>query len=178
VSTQAPRPRSSHGTGAWAPEQFAAWGEGTVIEQTALVFRPEHVHLGAGVYVGHTAILKAYPDGELVIGDGTWIGEQCYLNSAGGLRIGRNVGIGIGVRMITSAHGEEGRDVAILHSALDYAAIEIGDDSDIGVSATILPGVRIGRGVQVGAGAVVTTDLPDYAVAAGVPARVVRTREA
>ncbi len=174
----APPLRSSHGDGRWTPADFGAWGEGTVVEETALVFRPGHVRLGVGVYVGHTAILKAYPEGELVVGDGSWIGEQCYLNSAGGLRIGFNVGVGIGVRMITSAHGEDGRDVPILHAQLTYAAIEIGDDSDIGVAATILPGVRIGRGVQVGAGAVVAVDLPDYAVAAGVPARVLRLRDA
>ena len=49
--------------------------------------------------------------------------------------------------------------------------------SDLGVGSTILPGVTLGRGVQVGAGAVVAEDVPDYAVVAGVPARVLRSRE-
>ena len=171
-----PRPRTSHGDGRWSSTDFAALGEGSIIEDTALIFRPEHIRIGDGVYIGHHVIAKAYPEGTLHIGDGTWIGEQTYLNSAGSLRIGRNVGIGIGVRIITSAHSEQGRDTPILHAALDYAAVEIGDDSDIGVSSTILPGVRIGRGVQVAAGAVVAEDLPDFCVAAGVPARLLRWR--
>jgi len=171
------RPRTSHGTGRWRREDFAAWGEGTTVEETALVFRPEHIRLGAGVYVGHGTVLKAYDGGDLEIGDGTWIGEHCYANSAGGLRLGRAVGVGIGVRIITSAHDEAGRDVPILHAPLRRAAVEIGDGADLGVSSTILPGVRIGQGVQVGAGSVVTEDLPDFAVAAGVPARVLRFRE-
>ena len=49
-------------------------------------------------------------------------------------------------------------------------------DSDLGVGAVILPGVRIGRGAQIGAGAVVTRDVPPFAVAAGNPARVLRFR--
>jgi acetyltransferase-like isoleucine patch superfamily enzyme len=55
--------------------------------------------------------------------------------------------------------------------------VTIGNGSDLGVGCTVLPGVTIGRGVQVGAGAVVASDLPDYAVAAGVPARVIRFRD-
>jgi acetyltransferase-like isoleucine patch superfamily enzyme len=172
----APKPRSSHGTGRWTVGEFAAWGPGTVVEQSALVFRAEHVSLGSGVYVGHLAILKAYPTGPLRVGDGTWIGEQAYLNSAGGLTVGQNVGVGVGVRVITSMHGERGRGIPILHSELEFAPVEIGDDSDLGVGVTVLPGVRIGRGVQVGAGAVVTADLDDFVVAAGVPARVLRVR--
>ena len=85
------RPRTSHGSGRWRREDFAAWGEGTTVEETALVFRPEHVRLGSGVYVGHGAILKAYDGGELEVGDGTWIGEHCYANSAGGLRLGKRL---------------------------------------------------------------------------------------
>jgi acetyltransferase-like isoleucine patch superfamily enzyme len=63
-----------------------------------------------------------------------------------------------------------------LASPLEFAPIVVEDDSDIGVGAIILPGVRIGRGAQIGAGAVVTRDVPAYAVAAGNPARVLRMR--
>jgi 2,3,4,5-tetrahydropyridine-2-carboxylate N-succinyltransferase/tetrahydrodipicolinate N-acetyltransferase len=54
--------------------------------------------------------------------------------------------------------------------------VVIEDDSDLGVNSVILPGVRVGRGAVVGAGAVVTEDVPAYAVVAGVPARVLRMR--
>ena len=70
------RPRTSHGTGRWRREDFAAWGEGTTVEETALVFRPEHIRLGAGVYVGHGTVLKAYDGGDLEIGDAAHMIER------------------------------------------------------------------------------------------------------
>lgn len=172
-----PRPiRRSHGDGSWTPGDFAEFGGGSVLEEDVLVFRPGSIHLGADVYVGHQAVLKGYHQSRMRIGDGTWIGEQAYLNSAGGLTIGRDVGIGIGVRIITSSHAEQGRALPILHARLQMSQVSIGDGCDLGVSCVVLPGVSIGVGVQVGAGAVVTADLPDFAVAAGVPARVLRMR--
>jgi acetyltransferase-like isoleucine patch superfamily enzyme len=178
VSADAPFPRRSHGTGRWSVEELAAFGEGSVIEDDVLIFHPGHVAIGRGVYVGHLAILKGDHRDRLEIGDGTWIGEQSFLHAAGGITIGRNVGIGPGVRIITSRHAEAGRDTPILHSPLTFAPVAIGDDADLGIGSIVLPGVTIGRGVQVGAGAVVIRDLPDYAVAAGVPARVIRIRAA
>ena len=147
-----------------------------MFEDGVLVFHPENVHLGPRVYVGHQTSLKGYFKSTMVIGEGTWIGQQCFFHSAGGLRIGRNVGIGPGVRILTSNHREAGRELPILHSPLDFAEVVIEDDADIGVSAVILPGVTIGRGAQIGAGAVVAESIPPYAVAAGVPARVLRFR--
>lgn len=173
-----PPARHSHGSGAWSVAGFAAFGPGSVIEDDVLVFHPEHVAIGAGVYVGHRAILKGYHRNLLVIGDGTWIGEQCFFHAAGGITIGRNVGIGPGVRIITSFHAEEGIDRPILNSRIEFGPVVIEDDADLGVGAIVLPGVTIGRGVQVGAGAVVSRDLPAFVVAAGVPARVLRRRDA
>ncbi len=176
MTPEQPIPRRSHGSGRWTPTALAGLGEGSVLERDVLVFHPDHVRIGSGVYVGHRTILKGYHVNELIIGDGTWIGEQCFLHAAGGITIGRNVGIGPAVRIITSRHAEEGADRPILHSRIEFAPVVIGDDADIGVGAIILPGVTIGRGVQVGAGAVVSRDLEPYVVAAGVPARVLRHR--
>jgi acetyltransferase-like isoleucine patch superfamily enzyme len=147
-----------------------------MIEPGVLIFHPEHVHLHENVYVGHGTMLKAYYRNQLVVGSNTWIGQMCFMHAAGGITIGERVGIGPCVRIITSFHTEEGRDVPILFSEIEFAPVSIGDDSDIGVGAIILPGVRIGRGVQIGAGAVVTTNVPDYEVWAGVPAKRLRSR--
>ena len=141
-----------------------------------LVFHPENVQLGRNVYVGHYAILKGYYKNTLRIGDETWIGQQVFMHSAGGLEIGARVGIGPGVRIITSNHREAGRQVPVLFSPVEFAPVVIGDDSDLGVGSVVLPGVTIGRGAVIGAGAVVAEDIPEYAVAAGVPARVLRLR--
>ncbi len=166
----------SHGDGRFRPDQLAQLGQGVVFERGVMVFHPENIEVGDNVYVGHQTILKGYYKNKMVIGSGTWIGQQCFFHSAGGLSIGRNVGIGPGVRIITSHHVEAGRQTPILHSPLAFAPVVIGDDTDIGVNAVILPGAVLGRGVQVGAGAVVKGTFPDYAVIAGVPARVVRIR--
>lgn len=168
--------RSSHGSGRFQRSQFARIGQNVVLEAGVLVFHPENVEMGDGVYVGHGTILKGYYRGRMVIGDGTWIGQQCFFHSAGDLSIGRNVGIGPGVKIITSSHAEEGVAKPILHSRLELSPVVVEDDADLGVGSVILPGVRVGRGAQIGAGAVVASDAPDYAVMAGVPARVIRMR--
>ncbi|MEP6601141.1 MAG: acyltransferase [Nitrospirota bacterium] len=174
-----PRPLSlyrTEGTGSPAEANFGAIGSNVVFEPGVMVFHSENIRLGQNIYVGHQTILKAYHENLLEIGDNSWIGQQCFIHSAGGITIGRNVGIGPGVRMLTSYHRDEGIEVPILFSALTFAAIIIEDDCDIGTGAIVLPGVHIGKGAQVGAGAVATRDVPDYAVVAGVPAAVLRIR--
>jgi acetyltransferase-like isoleucine patch superfamily enzyme len=110
------------------------------------------------------------------VADGVWIGPDSYLNSAGGITIGAQTGLGPRTTILTSVHRETPFPTPITSAPLEFGAVHIGAGCDIGVGAVILPGVRIGDGVQVGAGAVVSRDLPDGAVAAGVPARVMRFR--
>lgn len=166
----------THGTGHFLRSDLASCGTGCVFEEGCLVFHPENVHIGNDVYLGHFAIVKGYFKNALRIGDGTWIGQGAFLHGAGGLTIGANVGVGPGVHIITSAHSEAGRSTPILHSPIDFAPVFIDDDADIGVGAIILPGTRVGRGAQVGAGAVVTHDVAAYDIVAGNPARVLRKR--
>jgi acetyltransferase-like isoleucine patch superfamily enzyme len=166
----------SHGSGAFAPEDFLGLGADCVFEPGVLVFHPDHIRLGRNVYVGHQTILKGYHRNELVVGDETWIGQQCFLHAAGGITIGARVGIGPAVKILTSAHREAGRETAVLFSPIDTAPVVIEDDADLGIGSILLPGVTIGRGAIVGAGAVVTGDVPAYAIFAGVPARLLRYR--
>ena len=112
----------------------------------------------------------------MVIGNDVWIGQQCFFHSGGGLRIGNAVGIGPGVRILTTRHRELGRHIPIMAADVDDAEVVLDDECDLGMGSIILPGVRVGRGAQIGAGAVVARDVPPYAVAAGVPARVLRYR--
>ena len=93
----------SHGTGL-GPWQFARKGESCVFEAATLIFHPENISLGDRVYIGHQTILKAYYKNNLTIGSGTWIGQQCFIHSAGGIDIGKDVGIGPGVKILTSQH--------------------------------------------------------------------------
>jgi acetyltransferase-like isoleucine patch superfamily enzyme len=167
----------SHGDGRFEPSQFRHIGSDCVFETGVLVFHPENISLGENVYVGHYAILKGYYKNEMTIGDETWIGQQCFFHAAGGLTIGARVGIGPGVRIITSVHEEPPRSTPVLFSPVKFAPVVIEDDADVGVGAVILPSVTIGRGAIVGAGAVVNQSIPPYAIAAGVPARVLRERD-
>ncbi len=167
---------ASHGSGAFAPGDFFALGENVVFEPGVLVFHPGRISLGSNVYVGHNAILKGYHRRRMLIGDDTWIGQGCFFHSAGGLRIGRAVGIGPMVKLLTSVHRDHDLAKPLICHDLKFAEIVIGDGADVGVGAIVLPGVRIGEGAQVGAGAVVTRDVEAFTVVAGNPARVLRKR--
>lgn len=161
----------SHGTGL-PPWDFSHLGDDVVFEHGVLVFHPENIVIESDVYVGHYSILKAYYKNQMKIGQGTWIGQQCFFHSAGGLEIGREVGIGPGVKIITSAHQlDQSPERAIMKRPLAFEKVIIGDGCDIGMNAVILPGVCLGKNVQVGAGAVVTRSFDDGAVIKGIPAR-------
>lgn len=166
----------SHGSGEFLPEQLAQLGPDCVLEPGVLIFHPENVALGANVYVGHQTILKGYYKNKLIIGDETWIGQQCFFHAGGGIQIGRRVGIGPGVKILTSFHREAGREIAIYNAPVEFQPVVIEDDADIGVGAILLPGVTVGKGAQVGAGSVVTQDVAAYQVVVGNPARVLRER--
>ena len=165
----------SHGTGKYIRKNLTI-GENVTIEQGVLIFHPEMITIGSGVYIGHRAILKGYYKNTMIIGDNVWIGQNCFLHSAGGIIIGANVGIGPGVQILTSYHDTSTRNKPILKAPLIFKPVAIGNDSDIGVGAMIMPGVTIGRGAMIGAGSVVTRDVPDYAIVAGSPAKLIRYR--
>jgi acetyltransferase-like isoleucine patch superfamily enzyme len=169
-------PPRSHGTGQFRRDQLRRCPPSVILEDGVLIFHPENVSLDEDVYVGHNAILKGYHRNALSIGRGSWIGQGAFLHAAGGVTVGEDVGVGPHACIITSVHGEPGRDRPIMAGALEFAPVVLGDGCDVGLNATILPGVTVGKGAQIGAGAVVTSDVPDFAVVAGNPARLLRTR--
>lgn len=166
----------THGNGYFEPAQLAECGPDCVFETDVLIFHPENVRLGRNVYVGHRTILKGYYKNTLRVGDETWIGQMCFLHSAGGITIGERVGIGPGVMMITSTHEELGRGHAPLDSPVTFAPIVIEAEVNVGMGALVMPGVTIGRGAKIAAGAVVTHDVEPYSIVAGSPARLLRQR--
>lgn len=169
------KPRS-HGSGRFSTGDLAQLGVGVILEEDVRIWHPETVEIGDGVYVGHGTMLKGYHNSRLVIGAGTWIGQMCFIHSAGGIWIGENVGIGPGVKILTSAHRLDQIDRPILHSDLQFAPVHVEAGADIGVGAILLPGTTVRAGAQVAAGAVVTGDVAAYSIVAGIPARPLRVR--
>lgn len=167
---------TGHGDGNFRPEEFRSLGENVIFEQGVLVFHPENIEIGHNVYIGHNTILKGYYKNRMVIGDNSWIGQNCFFHSAGGLTIGSYVGIAPGVKIITSAHNEIPESAPVLRNELLLKEVRIDDGCDIGLGAILLPGVKIGAGAIVGAGSVVTADVAPGTVVAGSPARFLRQR--
>ncbi len=109
----------------------------------------------------------------LKIGKNVFINSGCRFQDHGGIAIGDNVLIGHNVVLATMNHEEDPAHRGNLHPA----PIHIGTSVWIGANATICPGVNIGNGAIVAAGAVVTHDVPENTVVGGVPARSIRTIE-
>ncbi len=166
----------SHGDGSFQLKDFSSLGENIIWEDEIKVWHPETISLGNNVYVGHRTLLKGHPKGTLNIGSNTWIGQECFFHSAGNITIGEQVGIGPRVMMLTSTHQDLGKNHILLDAPLDFKPIVVEDHVDIGIGAILLPGVTLGKGAQIGAGSVVTKDVPPFSVVAGNPARVLRHR--
>jgi acetyltransferase-like isoleucine patch superfamily enzyme len=131
--------------------------------------------LGNGVFLGRGTILSC-KDGDIVLGDHVNIGFHSEIFSGSSVTVGKHGLFAAYTYLVGGGHEFERADRAVLEQPRASAGITLGDNVWLGAGAKVLDGVRIGRDVVVGAGAVVTSDLPDGAVAVGVPARIVRRR--
>ncbi len=134
------------------------------------------IYQGAGVKVGrgshiHMGTQFFYPAG-VEIGKGTIVGQNAFLDGRAKLKIGDYVDIASDVMVYNSEHDMNAEDF----HAVD-APVEIADYVFIGPRAIILPGVKVGKGAIIAAGAVVTKDVPDYTLVGGVPAKIIGERK-
>lgn len=130
----------------------------------------------AGMKIGRGSTLHMWTNffqpKNITIGEDSIIGDHAFLDGRASLTIGSHVDIASQVLIYNSEHDLEKEDFSALE-----APVEIGNYVFIGPRAIILPGVKIGKGAVVAAGAVVTKDVPDFAVVGGVPARLIGERK-
>jgi acetyltransferase-like isoleucine patch superfamily enzyme len=152
------------------------FGNGVRIGNGAAFKHLETFEIGDGVFIGAQAYIQGRFDGVTKIGNHVWIGPQAYFD-ARDLILEDYVGWGPGAKVLGSAHTGLPIGRPIIETDLEIRPVRVGAWADIGTASILLPGVTVGKGSIVGAGAVVTRDVPPFAIVAGVPARFLRWRD-
>jgi acetyltransferase-like isoleucine patch superfamily enzyme len=155
-------------------------GAGCIIDQGVIIKKPETISIGDNVWIDKNVIILG---GEgIEIGRRVHIAQNCMIQGEGTVKIGNYVGIAAN-SMIFSAtdtiHG--GKRIGPMvppkyRNPVSKKPVNIEKDAFIGAGCIVLPGVRIGEGATVGAGSVVTKDIPPWKVAVGCPAKPIKDR--
>lgn len=145
---------------------------GGIFKAIRNTFAKMFIVAGKGINIQKNATFSA----GLKIGNNSGIGMNCVIGK--GTTIGDNVMMGPDVIIYTNSHSFARTDVPMIKQGYtEHKPVYIGNDVWIGSRVTIMPGVTVGNSVIIGTGAVVTKDIPDYAVAGGVPAKIIRMRK-
>lgn len=139
--------------------------------------RDATVHLGRWSWIGHDCKIRAH-EGEVRIGAKSVLGQECTISAFQHVSIGNECILADRVMLIDFDHGIVDVERPIRLQGIYKRDVRIGSNVWVGYGACVLRGVSVGDNSVVGTGAVVTKDVPDNAVVAGVPARVIRMREA
>jgi acetyltransferase-like isoleucine patch superfamily enzyme len=135
------------------------------------------IEFGRFVWVGHGTKIRCH-EGVVEIGPKTVIGQECTISSYRRVRIGEQCVIADRAMFIDFDHGVVEVERPIRHQGIYMREVEVGSNVWIGYGACVLRGVRVGDNSIIGTNSVVTRDVPANAVVAGIPARVIRMRDA
>ena len=135
------------------------------------------IQIGSGVFLGRGTILSC-KDGDIVLGDHVNIGFQSEVFSGSRVEVGAHGLFAAYTYLVGGGHAFDRVDLPVVEQERVSRGIVLGENVWLGTGAKVLDGVRVGSNVVVGANAVVASDLPDGVIAVGIPARVVRHREA
>lgn len=149
------------------------------------IFNEEYISIGSETLIGPGVSLSAgmVPGQKCLTNPVVKIGDRCLIGKGSGIvghfdiTIGNDVWTGHHVYITDQNHGYEDVDRPISQQSQPERPVVIGDGSWLGYGAVVLPGVTIGKHVVIGANSVVTHDIPDYSVAVGSPARVIKSYE-
>lgn len=151
----------------WMP---GAWGMAARYLLYGLLLK----HQGRQVLI-RDGVKIMFPE-RVSIGDASGLNDGCLLDGSGGITIGEYVRVAPRVEIMTSNHVFDDPHTPIKLQGLSYGEVVVEDDVWIGIGSLIIPGVRIGKGAVIAGHAVVTKDVPPYAIVGGVPAKVIGRR--
>ena len=136
------------------------------------------IYIGKNCIIGYRTYITTGFEGYVAIGDNVHVnGPDTHILGNGGVVIGENVLIAARVSIVSANYVIKGRAILVKDSVTTTKGVVIEEEVWLGTGVIVLDGVKIHKGAVVGAGAVVTKDIPEYAVAIGVPAKVVKFRE-
>jgi len=163
---------------------FAKFGKRSVLTPPIRLHGERRIAIGDGVFLGSGCWLQALPDGEnqtvaITIGNGTSIAGSCVISALRNVLLEERVLLARNVYISDHIHEYADTSLPILSQGVTkIGPVRIKSGAWLGQNVVICPGVTIGRGAVVGANSVVNTDIPDFSVAVGSPARVVKKIEA
>ena len=134
------------------------------------------LHLGRWSWIGHGCKIRAH-EGEVRIGAKTVLGQECTISAFQHVSIGRECIVADRVMLIDFDHGVVEQDRPVREQGIYKRDVRVGHNVWIGYGVSILRGTTVGDNCVLGTSTVVTKDVPDNAVAAGVPVRVLRMRQ-
>jgi acetyltransferase-like isoleucine patch superfamily enzyme len=164
-------------------KKFASFGNRSLIMwKPTTIFNEQYISIGDDTLIGPGVALSAgmVPGQECISKVVVSIGDRCLIGRGSGIvghfsiEIGNDVWTGHHVYITDQNHGYEDVTRPISQQSQPERPVVIGDGSWLGHGAVVLPGVTIGKHVVIGANSVVTKDIPDFSVAVGSPARVIR----
>ncbi|MDM7926901.1 MAG: glycosyltransferase [bacterium] len=155
-------------------------GDGAVIDDGCVLDAKgrdnKGIRIGAGVFLGRNTILNC-KNGDILLEDRANIGSNCTIFSASEVVVGAEELLAAYVYLVGGTHRFDDPDAPVLNQGRESKGIRIGPGGWIGAHVTVFDGVSVGRHAVIGAGSVVNRNVPDYAIAAGVPAKAVRQRK-
>lgn len=163
--------------------KFGKFGAGSIILFPATtIFNERYIHIGSNTMIGeHVALSAGMLPGQISLTNPVVrIGDRCLIGRGSGIvghlsiDIGDDVWTGHHVYITDQSHGYEDVSRPISVQSQPEKPVSIGSGSWLGHGVVVLPGAKIGRNVAVGANSVVTGELPDFCVAVGAPAKVIR----
>ena len=166
--------------------RFGAFGPNSVIcFPTNTIFNEQFIHIGAATMIGPQVTLSAgmVPGQECISTPVVKIGDRCLIGKGSGIvghfeiSIGNDVWTGHHVYITDQNHDYRDVSKPVSQQSMPERPVTIGDGSWLGYGAVVLPGARIGKHVVIGANSVVSGEIPDFSVAVGSPARVVKRWE-